>query len=248
MDLSTLLPIPDILNAKELIVFSPHPDDNEVGAGATIAKLIRSGCHVTYVIATKGQAGSEDPALGPEELSQIRKREQQEALNILGGGRVIFLDYPDTQLREHETALGQDVVRVIREVHPDFVMSPDPWLPYEAHPDHRTLGHAVATGVIMAPFALAFPEAGPPTPSPSLAFYGSAWPNTLVDVTETFDAKIQALQAHVSQFGAGMGPQLMMFLTLLAQENGKQAGVEKAEPFKVLTPHHLHFNAYTWQA
>lgn len=248
MDLTAILPIPDLMAAKKLVVFSPHPDDNEVGAGATIARLIAQGCDVTYVIATSGQAGSEDPAISGEQLAAVRKEEQVMALEILGGGRIIFLDYPDTQLQEHAAELGRDVIRVIREVRPDFIMSPDPWLPYEAHPDHTTLGHQVSTGVIMAPFALAQPDLGPPVPSPSIAYYGSAWPNTVVDVTSTFEAKLRALDAHKSQFGPPLGPQLMMYLTLLAQEIGREIGVERAEPFKVLTPHHLHFNAYTWQA
>ncbi|MCY0907705.1 MAG: PIG-L family deacetylase [Sulfobacillus thermotolerans] len=248
MDLSAILPIPDLMAAKNLIVFSPHPDDNEVGAGGTIAKLIDRGCQVTYVIATSGQAGSEDGQVSPDELAAIRKKEQQAALEILGGGRLIFLDYPDTQLKKYEEALGQDIIRVIRDIRPDFVMAPDPWLPYEAHPDHRTLGHQVSTGVIMAPFALAQPDLGTPVPSPAIAYYGSAWPNTVIDVTETFDRKIQALSAHQSQFSPPLGPQLMMYLTLMAQETGRPTGVERAEPFKVLTPHHLHFNAFTWQS
>ncbi|MCL4493266.1 MAG: PIG-L family deacetylase [Firmicutes bacterium] len=248
MDLSTILPIPDLTQAKRLLAFSPHPDDNEVGAGATIARLISQGCEVVYVVATVGQAGSEDMGITTQELGQVRKREQEEALKTLGGGEVIFWSYPDTMLRAHESALQSDVLRVIRQYRPDFVMAPDPWLPYEAHPDHRTLGHAVATGVIMAPFSLAFQQSGTPVPSPAIAFYGSAWPNAFIDVSGTFDRKLAALEAHKSQFAPPLGPQLMMYLTLHAQENGQKIGVERAEPFKVLTQHHLHFNAYAWQS
>ncbi|WP_053959687.1 PIG-L deacetylase family protein [Sulfobacillus thermosulfidooxidans] len=247
MDLSSLLPIPDLLQAKRLVAFAPHPDDNEVGAGATIARLRRQGCEVIYVIATKGDAGSDDPQMAAGELTRLRQQEQRHALQILGDGPIIFWEYPDTLLRDHEKALQQDVLKVIREYQPDFVMAPDPWLPYEAHPDHRTLGHAVATGVIMAPFARAFAQSVTPVSSPAIAFYGSAWPNTYIDVTETFDLKLAALAAHESQFGPPLGPQLMMYLTLYAEENGQKIGAKRAEPFKVLTPHHLHFNAYTWR-
>ncbi len=248
MDLSAILPIPDLMKAKRLLAFSPHPDDNEVGAGGTIARLINEGCEVIYVVATVGQAGTEETGDASKELGNLRKQEQEQALKILGGGEVIFWPYPDTMLRAHESALQTDVLRVIREYRPDFVMAPDPWLPYEAHPDHRVLGHAVATGVIMAPFSLAFQQAGTPISSPNIAFYGSAWPNTYIDVSGTFDRKLAALEAHKSQFAPPGGPQLMMYLTLHAQEYGKKIGVEKAEPFKVMTHHHLHFNAYAWQS
>lgn len=248
MDLSSLLPLPDLTQAKRLLAFSPHPDDNEVGAGATVARLISQGCNVTYVVATRGQAGSDDPLIPEEDLVEIRRQEQKQALRLLGDGKIIFWDYPDTMLQAHQSALQKDVLQVIREYHPDFVMAPDPWLPYEAHPDHRTLGYAVATGVIMAPFSRAFEETGHPVPSPAIAFYGSAWPNTFVDVTATFDQKLAALGAHQSQFGPPLGPQLMMYLTLHAQDSGQKIGVSRAEPFKVLTSHHLHFNAYTWQS
>ncbi len=248
MDLSAILPIPDLMQAKRVLAFSPHPDDNEVGAGGTIARLIHQGCEVIYVVATIGQAGTEEIGTTVQELGFIRKQEQTDALKILGDGKVIFWSYPDTMLAAHESTLQIDVLRVIREYQPDFVMAPDPWLPYEAHPDHRVLGHAVATGVIMSPFSYAFQQEGTPVPSPNIAFYGSAWPNTYIDVSRTFDRKLAALEAHKSQFAPPLGPQLMMYLTLHAQENGKKIGVDRAEPFKVMTHHHLHFNAYAWQS
>ncbi len=248
VDLSEILPIPNLLEARRVLAFSPHPDDNEVGAGATLAKLAGVGADLIWVVASDGGVGTESIESTPNGLVAIRRQEQERAATTLGAREVRWLGFKDTRLRDDPRLLEARVVATIRDLHPDLVMCPDPWLPYEAHPDHRALGHAVSTALLMTNFGLAYPEFGAPVKAPSIAYYGSAWPNTTIDVTETFDLKLKALMMHESQWPAPMDQQIQMYLTLKAVSLGEKIGVARAEAFKVLTQHHLHFNVDTWHA
>jgi len=111
--------------SKTILVVGAHPDDNDFGAGATVAKAAKQGAEVIYLLATTGQRGSSDESMTPEKLSRIRKKEQEEAASVLGVRQVHFLDYvdgelvPDIRLKEH-------VVKFIRRTRPDIVFTMDP--------------------------------------------------------------------------------------------------------------------------
>ncbi|MCL5972257.1 MAG: PIG-L family deacetylase [Firmicutes bacterium] len=248
MDLSQILPIPDVMQAKRVIAFSPHPDDNEMGAGGTLAKLAQTGTEILWAVASDGSVGTEDNATSTNSLAAVRRQEQEDAVRLLGGYGVEWMGFTDTHLRDNPQSLEFKVVKLIRSYHPDFVFCPDPWLPYEAHPDHRTLGHAVSTALLMVNFPLAYPETGAAVTAPSIAYYGSAWPNTTVDISDTFQRKLEALMAHKSQFIPPFDQQIQMYLTLQAVSLGESIGVARGEAFKVLTHHHLHFNVDAWKS
>lgn len=242
-----LLPIPNLLAMRRVLAIAPHPDDNEVGAGATLAKLIGLGARVDWVVATDGAVGMLDPALR-DTLVDTRRREQEAAIEILGGGGLSWLGFADMTLRDRRAELTTAVFGAIRSAAPDVVLCPDPYMPYESHPDHRTLGMAVTEAVSMAHFPLVEPAAGPPVEPPAIAYYGTAWPNTRVDVTETFDLKLQAMWAHASQFAEPAQQVLGFYLRTRAAEYGAEAGVALAEAFKVLSVWHLHFYPDAWQS
>lgn len=251
MQAKDLIPIPDMVSMKTVVAFSPHPDDNEVGAGATLARLLQAGAEVHWAVATDGSVGTEQMGVaseGPSALSHIRREEQQAAMGILGGQHIHWMGFQDMTLQQHQGALADQVYRLIRTVKPDLVLAPDPWLPYESHPDHRTLGLVVAEAVIMANFPLIHPEAGPGCRPPAVAFYGTAWPNVRVNVSSTFDLKLAALAAHKSQFPPAELQMVGFYLRARAEEWGAEAGVPLAEAFKVVTHHHLHFNVDTWRS
>ena len=69
---------------KTVLVVGAHPDDNDFGAGATVAKAAREEAEVIYLIATTGQRGSSDETMSPGRLSDIRKKEQEAADRVLG--------------------------------------------------------------------------------------------------------------------------------------------------------------------
>ena len=65
--------------AKTILVVGAHPDDNDFGAGATVAKATRQDAEVIYLLATTGQRGSSDKTMTPAILSGIRRKEQEDA-------------------------------------------------------------------------------------------------------------------------------------------------------------------------
>lgn len=251
MDIKELIPIPDLEKCKSILCIQPHPDDNEVGAGGTIAKLAADGCHVTYLTVTDGRIGSTDPEIGIEDMINTRRREAEESASILGVKERIFLNYPDAGYID-EKELTSRIVRIIREVEPEFVMTVDPFLPYEAHPDHRRVGMAAAEACLFSVFPnfYSYGETfnGKSWDVKGVAFYNTAYPNRFISITDTWNLKIRSIGAHKSQFSGEMFEFYKMYFEFKAREIGKNCGFEMAEGFKVFTPMLLHANvdAINW--
>lgn len=245
MDIRDLLPIPDLENCASLLCIQPHPDDNEIGAGATIAKLAKNGCKITYLTVTDGSIGSSDPNAKPEDIARIRKQEVEKAAECLGVSELVFLNFPDGSYPS-EKELCKSIVEVVRRVAPEFIMVPDPFLPYECHPDHRHVGMAAAEAMIFSPFA-GFKTGGNAEPwgVTGIAFHSTAYPNTFIAVDDTWDDKFKALSCHASQFEPDTLELLSMYFGLKAAGNAEGKGCEMAEAFKVLSGDHLHMNVDT---
>lgn len=195
---------------KTILVMLAHPDDPDFFCGATLARWIKAGHKVFYCLFTRGDKGSNDPTIPPQQLAAVREQEQRNAAQIMGVRGVEFLNYRDGELMPSLEA-RKDVVRVIRRVQPDILMTCDPTHffvrdTYLNHPDHRTAGQIVLDGY--------FPAAGNPMFFPELLVEGLAphsvkeiWislaqhPNVKLDVTETWEIKLQALLEHKSQIG-----------------------------------------------
>lgn len=188
-----------------------HPDDSEFFAGGTFARWARDGAHITFVVATRGDKGSDDPDMTSEQLVQIREAEQRRAAEILGVQEVIFLNYTDGELFP-DLNLRRDVTRMIRLKQPDVVVSLDPTVFYAGsgsinHPDHRAIGAATLEAVFPAARdRLNFPELERDeglAPHKALQVYiaGAAEPTVSIDITATLETKIQAVCAHQSQVG-----------------------------------------------
>src|SRR5690554_1580251 len=138
MDIKDFIPIPKLEECKSILCIQPHPDDNEIGAGATIASLASKGCRVVYLTVTNGNMGSMNPDETPAEIAEKRRKETMDAANLLGVAECIFLDYDDGSFTDAKK-LCRDIAAVIRKVRPDIVMTVDPYLPYEFHPDHLSV-------------------------------------------------------------------------------------------------------------
>ena len=134
---------------RRALVIGAHPDDNEFGAGGTIARLITEGWDVTYIIGTNGNKGSHDPAISPYALAAQREAEQLAAAAVIGGARVIFLRYNDGEI-EATPALRLEMALYLRMLRPHRVFTHDPWKQYMFHPDHRAVGFAVIDGMVSA--------------------------------------------------------------------------------------------------
>lgn len=248
MDLKDLIPVPNLLEAKNVLVIFPHPDDAELVAGGTVAVLTDKGAKVTYCCATDGGMGSYDPTAARESVAAVRKEEQMAAARTLGVDSVRWLDFPDGFLPDIET-VRQRMVTVIREVRPDFLITLDPWLTYESHPDHRKTSLAAVEAVLYASLPLAYPDDLNVAHSvPGIALALSSRSNTAIDITGTWDRKIRACLCHKSQFPEAVWNSVYApFIRAKSMEAGRAAGAKYAEDFKVLTPAHLHVMTDTWR-
>jgi LmbE family N-acetylglucosaminyl deacetylase len=196
---------------QRILVVLAHPDDPEFFCGATLAMWASQGHEIHYCLLTQGDKGTDRRDISGEELMRIRMEEQKEASAIIGVRTVRFLDYEDGYLIPSIEA-RKAVVRVIRDVKPDVLVTSDPtnYYPRETylnHPDHRLAGE-IALGAV-------FPAAGNPMFFPELTQdeglephpVHEIWvtlthqPNVLIDVTGYWEQKIQALFQHKSQIG-----------------------------------------------
>ena len=220
---------------ERVLVVTAHPDDSEFGAGGAIAKLVKDGCEVTYVIATNGNKGSSDRSMTSERLAVIRAEEQRNAARTLGVARVQFLGYPDCEV-EDTRDLRRDVTREIRRWRPDLVIAMNPTRTYNlggSHRDHRiTAGVALDCVYPLARDHLAFPELMPEfEPHKVLEIHLMQWenPNLVVDITDVMDLKLKALACHASQFGDF--PAVEKRVRERSAELGKPKGYAFAETF-----------------
>jgi LmbE family N-acetylglucosaminyl deacetylase len=192
---------------QRIMVITAHPDDSEFGAGGTVAKLTREGKTVTYCILTNGNKGSSDRNLTPERLAAIREEEQKGAARVLGVDTVDFLGFPDCELEDTRDS-RMAVAAAIRRHKPDLVICQNPNRTKNLGASHRD--HRAAAGIALDcvyPLArdhMAFPEliAQGLEPHKVKEVHMMWWdaPDVVLDISETIDLKIKALQCHASQF------------------------------------------------
>ena len=192
----------------KVLVILAHPDDPEFFCGATIARWARAGKQIRYCMLTCGDKGSDDPAMTPDRLCALRHEEQINAAGVLGVTDLVWLNYRDGELVPTlETRLR--VAREIRKFQPDIVVTCDPARVITAfgtinHPDHRAAG-AIALEAIMPGagnrmyFTELLAEGLEPHQVKEVFIAGAAEPDTVIDVSDTFELKLKALRQHRSQ-------------------------------------------------
>jgi LmbE family N-acetylglucosaminyl deacetylase len=224
-----------------LAVFA-HPDDAEISAGGTLAKWCAAGREVHLLVLTNGDRGSGDPARDRKELARTRLTETEAAASVLGLASAQVLGIHDGEL-ENDTLVREAVVRRIREVRAETLVSCDPTAVffenrYYNHSDHRNAG--------MIALDAAFPGSGNPHFFPEHLGEGlevqdvkEVWlgwtnePNHHEDVGDSFPTKIAALAEHASQLAEGIRF-FEEFLEKDAVEAGAKIGVTHAEEFRLL--------------
>jgi LmbE family N-acetylglucosaminyl deacetylase len=197
----------DLPTPTSALAIGAHPDDVEFGCGATLAKWAAAGCVVHHLVCTDGSKGTWDVGADVRALALRRRAEQREAARRLSGehaGEVVFLDQVDGEL-DSTLELRGAVAKVIRELRPQVVLGHDPWKRYRLHPDHRHAGLLACDAVVAARDPHFFREHGIAHHRPDLMLL---WEADVVhhveDVTGWVDAKLDALEAHESQFESTM--------------------------------------------
>ncbi|MEM1516407.1 MAG: PIG-L deacetylase family protein [Thermofilum sp.] len=225
---------------RRVLCIQPHPDDCEYGAGATLAELADAGVEITYLTLTDGSKGTLDPSMDPRVLAQIRRLEQERAAKVVGVKKLLWLDYLDGEL-PYSAEVRSKLIEAIRAEKPDVVFAPDPYLLYEAHPDHRVGGLLALEAAMFSPLPL-FSRGSQPHEVRAVVLYYTARPNLLKPVDRTFERKLQALKMHESQFSSSWNL-FELYLRVVAAAYGAQAGSEYAEAFRVLPTSLLHATA-----
>lgn len=202
---------PQELSAKIVLGVAAHPDDLDFAAGGTVAKLVGQGAEVYYLILTDGRRGSEDPQQDAAALTEQRQQEQQAACKALGVTKVFFLNFEDGAL-QNTAEVRKEIVRVIRKLQPDTVITLDPSMLYATqfgfinHPDHRAAGQATLDAVYpLARNAPSFPELMTEGLEPhkvkTMLLANFNQHTSCIDITQTIDQKVEAIAAHTSQIG-----------------------------------------------
>src|SRR4030042_6127284 len=217
------------------LLFSPHPDDADIGMGGTVALWTGQGKQIVFVICTNGDKGSEDPDMIPQKLADMREKEETNAACMLGVKNVIFLRHPDQTL-EDTAEFRKEIVRLIRFYRPQIVATADTQSPRIIHRDHRITGQVVLDAVY--PFARnrpAYPDLIQDGLEPHIVrevlLWGAAQPDYYIDITDTFEQKLRALQCHHSQFG-DFDSSIRVWLQRRHSDWGKIKGFPLAEAFR----------------
>ena len=228
---------------KSAMSIHAHPDDQEFSIGGTLARWARAGCEIVSVTITSGDSGSNDPGKDEshkQELAKLREVEQHSANQVLGVKEAVFLRYPDGEL-EPTIALRKDLTRIIRKFKPDVVVTgnPEAWFygnEYVNHPDHRAAAQAACEAVFPSAgtrliFTDLLKEGYEPYNVKKLYVHGTDKPDTWVDISETIDIKVKALQQHASQVPVD---EVEKWMKDWAKEDAKDKDFEYAESYRVM--------------
>jgi LmbE family N-acetylglucosaminyl deacetylase len=236
--------IPDLRQARRVLCVQPHYDDNDIGAGGTIAALAAAGAEIHYLTVTDDLVGVLDASLSDDDARAGLHAEQEEAGARIGVTSQHWLDYPDAGDYDY-FELRTRIIRRIREVRPDFLMTVDPHLPNEAHRDHLIVGRATAESLLMYRFPRIRSDpqvdaAYEPHEIAGIAFYFTRSPNAVFDIGGTRAAKHEALRAYRSQFTAEGLEELSRGLGAIERIWAAEEPFEYGEALKVLSRSHLH--------
>jgi len=235
----------NLATPESALAIGAHPDDVEFGCGGVLAKWAADGCTIHHLVCTDGSKGTWDASADTVALAARRQVEQREAARRLSGqnaGEVRFLEYVDGELDSGLVERGR-VALVIRELRPSVVLGHDPWKRYRLHPDHRHAGLLACDGIVAARDPHFFPEHGVAHHRPdALLLWEADEPDHIEDVTSGLGAKLEALEAHESQFESTMKAvdesQMDVFrgrIRARLAELGTPHGIASAEVFKLIT-------------
>jgi LmbE family N-acetylglucosaminyl deacetylase len=225
---------------ERALVISAHPDDIEFVCAGTVAKWVKAGSEVRYVVATRGDAGTHQPGVTREELARTREVEQRAAARVVGVDEVVFLGYRDGEVVP-SLELRRDLVREIRRFRPTITICYDPTRlfvggSYINHPDHRAVGQAAVdalspTSAMPLSFRDQIEEEGlQPYRVRHILIASTDQPDTWVDIEDTLELKVTALRKHVSQLDGRRDYEAL--IRDWAVNTGAAVGLRYAEAFR----------------
>ena len=130
-----------IMEEKNALVISPHPDDMEIGMGGTVAKLIESGVKVISLVVTDGRRSTSVYGISEEEMVKVRESEVREAVGILGINYLILLGLEDLKSGANKEKFKNELKAAFTRFKPGEVYTPHPEI--DKHPTHITVSQMV---------------------------------------------------------------------------------------------------------
>lgn len=214
----------------KVLVVSPHPDDETLGAGGTIFRLLAEENEVSWLNITTARGNAQYS----EDLLICRDAQLRQIESIYGFNKVIHMDLPTTNL---ESCSSSEVIKeiegIIHEIQPEILILPD----YnDAHSDHKiTFDWCYACTKnfrfpyikqVMTMEILSETDFG----RPENAFV----PNYFVDISQYMDKKIEALKLYQTELGLLPFPRSIENVKALATFRGCTSGVRYAEAFRLI--------------
>lgn len=222
----------------DLLAFAAHPDDVEISAGGTIAKTVAQGKKVGIVDLTRGELGSRGSA-------ELRLVEADKSSQILGLVARENLKMKDGFFDRNEESL-LSIIQMIRKYQPEIVLCNSI---SDRHPDHGRAGALVAEAAFLSglrKIEITGNGAAQKLWRPRAVYHYIQdfylKPDFVIDVTDYFDIKMDAIKAFSSQFFDPKsdepttpisGEDFFDFLKARAMQFGRPAGMKYAEGFNV---------------
>jgi len=218
----------------DLLAIAPHPDDAELICGGTLARAVRAGRQVGILDLTKGEMGSRG-------TSEVRAEEAVEAAAVLGITERESLGIPDAAIANTQQTRRR-LVAALRRLRPRVVIAPAP-APFGRHPDHREAAELIRDAVFLSGLAR-FDTSTPPF-RPHKVVHAITFredfvrPTFVVDITDTFEAKLEAIRCFASQFAGATqagevypnGEPLLDMIRHHCAHYGSLIRVQYGEPF-----------------
>jgi LmbE family N-acetylglucosaminyl deacetylase len=233
-------PLPD--DWQRALAVVAHPDDLEYGAAAAVARWTAAGRQVTYLLATRGEAGID--TMAPEAAALVREAEQRAGAAAVGVRAVEFLDGHRDGVVEGGVRLRRDLAAAIRRHRPELLITlnhHDTWGGTAWNtPDHRAVGRAVLDAAGDAGNRWIFPD---PEPEPWdgvrwVAVAGSPYPTHAVEVGEDdIERAVASLAEHRAYIAALGGDDPVRyardFLGMTTETAGRRFGGRPAVSFQL---------------
>jgi len=179
----------------DLLAIAAHRDDAELTCGGTLAKAAQAGHRVGILDLTQGESGTRGNAA-------TRAAEAERAAHALGVAVRLNAGMPDAHLQNDEPSRAA-LVELIRRTRPRVVILP---FPVGRHPDHRIASELGRDACYLAGLAKYASGKGGEPHRPFKVLYALAYredpvkPTFVVDISETFETKMQAIRCYASQF------------------------------------------------
>ena len=216
---------------KRILVIAPHPDDETLAVGGTIAKHAEQG-HQVAVLVVSGHL----PPLYDRASYETTVREAQQAFEILGVSESRFLEIPTSMIDAQPVGfVNGKITEAIEQLRPEIVLCPFP----DRHIDHRLVFESVmvatrprgagrSIGLLAAYETLSETHWNAPQIEPNFV------PNLIVDISAQIERKIRALKCYESQIQAFPGARSVEAVDALAKLRGTQAGFAFGEGFQII--------------